>query len=210
MTGDRYRRDDTPTQHQRMPRIAAAPSSTFIQLTCAQAGAVSRAQAIELALTPGQIEAMLAARRWQSYLPGVYLTFTGPVPPASRIWGALLYAGEGATANLETAAWLWGLRGDLPARIDMCVPHGRRVFDQPGLRIASRRHLAAKRHPVKLPARTRIEDTVLDLIDQTPRADAVVALLTGACQRRRTTAARLVGECVAGGDCVGAVWSATY
>ena len=136
---------------------------------------------------------MVAARRWQNHLPGVYLTFTGPVPPMSRVWGALLYAGDGATASLGTAAWLWGLRSDLPVWIDVCVPLGRRVFGQPGLRVASRRHLAVNRHPVHLPARTRVEDTVLDLIDQTPGAGAVVALLTGACQRRRTTAARLAG-----------------
>ena len=121
-----------------MPRLAAAPSSDFIELTCAQAGAVSRAQALEDGLTPGQIETMVAARRWQKHLPGVYLTFTGPVPPMTRVWGALLYAGDGATASLGTAAWLWGLRSDLPVRIDVCVPLGRRVFGQPGVRVASR------------------------------------------------------------------------
>ena len=41
------------------------------------------------------------------------------------------------------------------------------------------------------PPRTRVEDTVLDLINQTARPDDVVALITAACQRRFTTAARL-------------------
>ena len=154
---------------------------------------MSRPQVIELGLTPGQIEAMLAARRWQRHLSGVFVTFTGPVPPLTRVWGALLYAGDGATASLDTAAWLWGLRNDLPTRIDVCVPLGRRVSSPPGVRVASRRHLASNRHPVQLPVRTRIEDTVLDLIDQSARPDDVVAVITTACQRRLTTAARLVG-----------------
>ena len=69
---------------------------------------MSRAQALEHGVTDGQIKAMLIGRRWCTHLPGSYLTFTGPVPPRTRVWGALLYAGEGAIASLATAAWLWG------------------------------------------------------------------------------------------------------
>jgi len=134
---------------------------------------------------------MLFAHRWSSYLPGVYLTFTGPVPPHALVWGALLYAGDGAIASLETAAWLWGLRSDLPTPIELCVPLERQVIDQPGLHVASRRHLEAYRHPAAMPPRTRVEETVLDLVDQSKDADEVSALITGACQRRLTTAERL-------------------
>ena len=124
-------------------------------------------------------------------MPGVYLTFTGPVPPLALVWGALLYAGESATASLGTAAWLWGLRSDLPAQIDVCVPFERQVTDQPGVHVASRKNLVNLRHPAMSPPRTRIEDTVLDLIDHAADEDEVVALITRACQRRLTTAARL-------------------
>ena len=159
----------------------------------AQSGAVSREQALEHGLTLGQIKVLLARRHWQAHLPGVYLCFTGPVSPRAQVWGAVLYAGAGATASLRTAAWLWTLRKDFPPRIDVCVPFGRRVTDQPGIRIATRRNLDALRHPVLLPPRTRVEDTVLDLAERAVHADEVVALLTGACQRRLTTAARLGG-----------------
>ena len=142
-------------------------------------------------LTDGQIEAMLAGRRWQAHLPGVYLTFTGPVPPRTRIWGAVLYAGDGAMACLGTAAWLWGLRNDLPEPVEICVPFERKVTDQPGVRVASRKNLVNLRHPAQAPPRTRVEDTVLDLLDHAVDEDDVVALITGACQRRLTTAARL-------------------
>jgi len=134
---------------------------------------------------------LLARGHWQSHLPGVYLSCTGPVAPRARVWGALLYAGDGATASMGTAGWLWGLRKDFPAQINLCVPFGRLVTDQPGVRIATRRHLEALRHPVLLPARTRVEDTVIDLVERAAQEDEVVALLTGACQRRLTTAARL-------------------
>jgi hypothetical protein len=39
--------------------------------------------------------------------------------------------------------------------------------------------------------RTRVEETVLDLVDRAGDLDEVVAVITGACQRRLTTAARL-------------------
>lgn len=178
-------------QHQRMPRLAVALSSFFVDLARAQAGAVSRGQALEHGMTDGQVEAMLAARRWQAHLPGVYLTFTGPVPPNTLVWGGLLYAGAGATAGLGTSAWLWGMRGDLPSPLEISVPFERKVRDQPGLHVASRRHLQTLRHPVAVPPRTRIEETVLDLVDQAEADDDVVAVITGACQRRLTSAARL-------------------
>ena len=165
----------------------------MLDLARARAGVVSRPQALEQGLTLGQIKAILRRRQWQSHLPGVYATFTGPVAPRARVWAALLYAGAGATASHGTAAWLWGLRKDFPARIDVCVPFGRRVDNQPGLRVSSRRNLEAVRHPVLLPPRTRVEDPVLDLAEQAVQADEVVALLTGACQRRLTSAARLGG-----------------
>ena len=171
--------------------IAPALSSVLLDLARVQGGAVSRGQAIDHGLTDGQIEGLLVARRWQKHLPGVYLTFTGPVPPRTLVWGALLYAGHDAVASLGTAAWLWGLRSDLPPRIEVCVPIDRRVVDQPGLHVASRRHLRASCHPTAVPPRTRIEDTVLDLTDRAADADEVVTLITGVCQRRRTTAARL-------------------
>ncbi len=174
-----------------------ALSRVLVDLARTQAGAVSRSQAIDHGITDGQLEGMVAARRWQRHLPGVYLTFTGPVPPKTLVSGALLYAGTDAVASLGTAAWLWGLRSDLPARIEVCVPIDRRVIDQPGLHVASRRHLADYRHPAAVPPRTRIEETVLDLVDQAKDPDEVVALITGACQRRLTTAARL-GRCAAG------------
>ena len=68
------------------------------------------------------------------------------------------------------------------------------MINRPGVHVASRRHLEILRHPVAVPPRTRLEETVLDLTDRAADADEVVALITGACQRRLTTADRL-GQC---------------
>ena len=72
------------------------------------------------------------------------------------------------------------------------IPIGRRVAVQRGLMIHHRLHLADRRHPGKSPPVTRIEDTVLDLTEQSRNASGVVDLVTRACQRRLTTASRLL------------------
>jgi hypothetical protein len=143
-------------------------------------------------MSPGQIEARLLGRDWQpSALDGVYVMFTGPMDYSTRCWAALLYAGKGATLGLATAAWIWGLVDEPPPLVDVMIPINRRVAEQPGIKIHHRLHLANRRHPAKTPPVTRIEDTVLDLTEQSANASGVVDLLTRACQRRLTTAPRL-------------------
>jgi hypothetical protein len=157
----------------------------------AQHGAVSRPQLLEHGVTDRHVDRHLRARRWKRWHQGVYLTFTGPVPYTTRVWAALLYAGEGATASHETAAWLAGIHDEPPTLVHLTVPSSRRVCGQAGLRIYLSAHLDATRHPARLPAQTRVEDTILDLVPLMDRADGVVDLLTRACQRRLTTAERL-------------------
>jgi hypothetical protein len=118
--------------------------------------------------------------------------FTGPGPPVTRVWAAILYAGDRAVASHDTAAWLAGLRADLPETVDVCVPHGyRRRGSRPGVRVRQSRHLLTRRHPVQVPPQTRIEETVLDLTDQLRSQTAVIDLVLRVCQRRLTTPARL-------------------
>jgi hypothetical protein len=115
------------------------------------------------------------------------------------VWAAVLYAGDGAVASGETAAFLGGLRDRAPSYVEISVDVERRVDEQPGqddappLRVRRVHHLQLRRHPIRLPPQTRIEDTVLDLIDRATDADRVVSLITGVCQRRLSTAGRLGG-----------------
>lgn len=157
-----------------------------------QAGLVCQRQLLALAIDRTVVRAHVRLRRWQRVHPGVYSTFTGPLPELARVWAALLYAGEDAVACLGAAQWLCGLRPDLPAVVDVCVPHGRRHQpSRPGVRVRQSRRLSVARHAVKAPPQTTLENTVLDLIDEASTERFVIDLVLRACQQRLTTAARL-------------------
>jgi hypothetical protein len=117
--------------------------------------------------------------------------FTGPLPFETRVWAALVHAGPDAVASHATAAFLADLSDREPERIDVTVPHGHRVARRPGVRVRQSRRLDVTRHPSRTPPQTRLEDTVLDLIDEAVTEDSVVDVVLRACQRRLTTAARL-------------------
>lgn len=69
------------------------------------------------------------------------------------------------------------------------APH--RVTSRPGVRLHRSRHHLRRRHPACSLPQTRLEDTVLDLVEQCDAEDDVVGWLTRACQRRLTTPRRL-------------------
>ena len=159
-----------------------------------QAGVFGRRQALDAGVTPAQIRAELAGGRIRRALPSTYVAYTGPLTPLTRIWAALVYAGPGAVASHATAAWLWGLRDDLPDVLDVTVPADRRVVHRQELRLHTCEHLDDTRHPNASPPRTRVEPTVLSLVALARDAETVVGLLASAVQRRRTTAVRLADE----------------
>lgn len=162
------------------------------ELARQQAGVVARRQLQALGVPRRVVRTQLRARRWQRPYPGTFVVFTGPLPPLARLWAALLYAGKDSVASHDSAAWLDGLRAELPAVVDVCVPHGRRHrASRTGVRVRQSRHLASRTHPTRTPPRTRLEETVLDLTDAQRAADPVIDLVLRACQRRLTTAARL-------------------
>ena len=61
----------------------------------------------------------------------------------------------------------------------------------PGVVIHRSRSLEQATHPVRRPPCTRVEDTVLDLIDCARSFDEAYAWICRAIGRRRTTAARI-------------------
>ena len=160
-----------------------------------QGGIISRGQLLDLDLTSEQAKSDINTGRWQRIFPGVYATFTGPIGTYSRVWAALLYAGQGAAASHGTALWLWKLADETPAVIDVVVPESRRVLRQPGLRVHRRRALdqpdiSSHIHPSAQPARLRVEEAVLDHCDSVA-APTAIDLVLRAAQRRVTTADRL-------------------
>jgi hypothetical protein len=144
----------------------------WLVLLDAQCGIVDRAQAKRAGFSDRQIWHRLRSGRWQRVYEGVYATFTGPLTRDARLWAALRRAGDGAMLSHETAAEVHGLI-DKPASaaIHITVAAGRRPVRRRSARgvVIHRSGQSRPQLPItwKLP-RTRIEDTVLDLIDAAP------------------------------------------
>ena len=170
----------------------AADAEQWSLLAASQAGAICRRQLRSLSVSRSVVRAHLRGRRWQRVHPGTYVVFSGPLTTRTKIWAAILYAGEAAVASHATAAWLHGFVDESPARLDVCVPHGHRYrSSRSGVRVRQSRYVARRRHPAQDPPRTRLEDTVLDMTDEMTVASDVFGLLLLVCQRRLTTAGRL-------------------
>jgi very-short-patch-repair endonuclease len=121
----------------------------------------------------------------------VYATFSGELPRGSTIWAALLAAGRDAVVSHHTAAELVGLTDRVAPTVHVTIPSTRRVTSINGVAVHVSAYVARARHPTRRPPQTRVEETVLDLIDASRSADDVVAWLTAAIERRLTTPARL-------------------
>lgn len=152
-----------------------------------QENVISRAQANSIGVSDGVIAARLLAGVWQRGYPGTYIAHTGEPSYLTRVWSALLYAGEGALASHETAGYLDGIVSKAPRFVHVTVPATRRVRRQSGLVIHLAVHAAAKAYVGALPPRTRRVETVLDMVSVARRPDDVVGILTTACQRGTTT-----------------------
>src|SRR5919112_5316723 len=92
-----------------------------------QAGAIARRQALDAGLTRSQVRHAVRSGRWRTLHPGVYATFTGPLPFATRLWAGLLHAGPSAVASHESAGYLQGLVDGEPRTVDVSVPDPHRV-----------------------------------------------------------------------------------
>jgi hypothetical protein len=167
--------------------------AVFEELCRVQHGVISRAQALACGLTVKVIESKLRSRRWQRLYPGVFATFTGSLGRQSRLWAALLRAGDGATLSHETAAEVAGLTDPpaVDAPIHITVPDRRRVTRIRGVVLHRSSRVDIARHPSQLPPRTRIEETVVDLTQTTRTLGQALSWLTRAVGARLTTAARL-------------------
>ncbi len=167
-------------------------TSDMAELLQRQAGLISAAQLGDAGLDPRFARRRVAAGRWQRSYRGVYATFSGPFSREAQVWAALLVVGPDAVASHATAAELDGLTGRIDDRIHVTSPATRRIRGyMEGVVVHYAHRLAQTRHPAKCPPRTRIDDTVLDLIDSGRRASAVEGFVTMAVQKRLTTTSKL-------------------
>lgn len=113
------------------------PSSD--DLLDAQAGLLTRRQALAAGVSAGEIDERVRTRRWRPVHPRVYLVRAGAPRPLVDSWAALLRAGAGAVLSGPVAAWWHGLLDEPPTVLDVVVPPaGRRARPRAGLRLHCR------------------------------------------------------------------------
>jgi hypothetical protein len=164
------------------------------QLLASQCHVITRAQALQLGLEPWVIRNRERYGSWQRLRAGVYAEFTGTPKRETQIWAALLRAGTGAALSHWTAAERHGLTDRPSAAIHITVPmerHPARWTAIPGVIIHRSRSLERAVHPAMSPSCTRVEDTVLDLIEASADFEEAYDWICRAIGRRRTTAARI-------------------
>jgi hypothetical protein len=156
-----------------------------------QCGVLTRAQALAVGLSDSAVKRRVQAGHWQRLFVGTYAAFSGPVPRGALLWAAVLHAGPGATLSHETAAELAGLMEQPLDVVHVTVPLNRRPRSAAGLVVHRSNYVATAVHPTRLPPRTRIDDTVADLVDASNTLDAAIDWITRACGRRLTTPTHL-------------------
>ena len=156
-----------------------------------QQGLFTFAQLRGAGLSKDYLRSQLRLGNWQRPCRGVYATFSGELPRQAELWAAVLAAGPGAMLSFESAAEVAGL-ADRPAKaVHVTVPRARRVKPIAGVLIHYSDRAQEARHPAKLPPRTTVEETVLDLAVATTSLDDAIGWVTRALGRRLTTQAEL-------------------
>lgn len=159
-----------------------------------QRGVVENSQARGAGISRGSLEHRLKSGKWRRLHRGVYATFTGEVPREATLWAAVRRAGEGAMLSHETAAEVQGLSGKPSREIHITVPTKRRPA-QSGPISGVVIHRSDQSLPQRLPGwelpRTRIEDTVLDLVTTAETFDDAYTWLSRALSRELVTVSML-------------------
>jgi hypothetical protein len=159
-----------------------------------QDGVITVGQAVSVGMAAKAVRAQVLAGRWQVTQRGVYMAFTGRPSRRAELWAVVLRAGPEAVLSHQTAAELWGLLDGPSPVVHVSVPHESnpgRYGQIPGVVMHRSRSLRRARHPVLTPPRTRVEETVLDLIDCARDFDEAYEWICRAIGRRRTTADRI-------------------
>ena len=170
--------------------MSAKPSSQHL---VDQADAIARRQSAEVGIGQDRMRNRMRSGRWQRLQRGVYAAFSGEPSRETVLWAALLRAGPDATLSHQTAAERHGLIDEPSSLITITVPASRHPAQAkiPGVTIHRSDAILRTRHPAMLPPCTRVEDTVLDLIQLAATFDDAYAWICRAIGRRRTTPDRI-------------------
>lgn len=163
------------------------------ELLAVQGNAIARRQSASSGINPRAMRSKMSNGRWQRLQRGVYAAFSGEPSRETVLWAALLRAGPDAALSHQTAAERHGLIDEPSSLIIITVPASRHPAQVkiPGVIIHRSDAILRNRHPTMLPPCTRVEDTVLDLIQTARTFDDAYAWICRAVGRRRTTADRI-------------------
>ncbi len=169
------------------------PSPPSRELLAAQAHAIARRQSAAADVAAGAMRSKVSTGRWQRLQRGVYAAYSGEPSRETLLWAALLRAGPEAVLSHQTAAERHGLTDEVSSLITVTVPSSKRPARAkvPGLIIHRSDAIVRTRHPVMVPPCTRVEDTVLDLVESAASFDEAYMWISRAIGRRRTTADRI-------------------
>jgi len=160
----------------------------------AQSGIADHSQARQAGFSRRAVTHRLESGEWRRVHRGVYATFTGPVHRQARLWAAVRRAGPGAMLSHETAAEVHGLTDRPSAKIHIIVPLSRRPARHRAIRGVVI-HRSNQSQPERLPEwklpRTRIEDTVLDLVTAARTFDEAYSWISRALWQKLVTAEML-------------------
>jgi hypothetical protein len=166
-----------------------------------QQGVIARWQVAATGMNVRVIDPQLRTGRWVTLYRGVYATFTGQPSQMAVQWAAVLRGGPGAALSYHTAAELDGLVDKPSNCVHVAVEPTRRIAASgrdaqrvPKIVFHRYTRIDEARHPVRLPPRTRIEETTIDLIQVSPNLDKALSWLMAACGRRLTTAGLLLAS----------------
>jgi len=178
-----------------LPIIDRDAYREWLVLLSVQHGIVDRHQALRAGFTRRQIEYRLKSAAWRHVYPSVYATFSGPLTREARLWAAIRLAGHGAMVSHQTAAEVHGIIDKpLGTAIHVTVPPQRRpVRRNPAHGLVIHRSDQSQAQfvgPFKLP-RTRVEDTVLDLVATAPTFDHAYTWIARAVSRKLVTVSSL-------------------
>jgi hypothetical protein len=139
-----------------------------------------------------RIDNNLRSMRWQQLQQGVYATFSGTPDRTARLWAVSLRAGPRAALSFRTPAELYGLVSEETPLLHITVPSNQRTRPIRGSVMHYSVMIDQARHPTLVPPRTRVEETVLDLIQVSASVDEAVDWICRAVGRRVTTSERLL------------------
>lgn len=164
-----------------------------------QDGVVSRRQVLELGLGDEFVRRAVRRRELRRVHDGVYVDHTGILTWRQRAWAGVLLYWPAALTHESVLV----LHGILPERrgpdrqeevppVRVAVDHRRTVVEQPGTHVIRIRRLATLLQPARRLPQVRLEHAVVAVASEAPTEEAAIAVLAQACQRRRTTADRLL------------------